>query len=317
MENKPELQSQQQQPQPAQQQPLPQQSFVRSSKRAVFVAAILLFLILGGITLVEVKNFLTDSQKKVAVENSPTPTIKKEKPFETYTYPQIERKDVYTIFMVGDSMTELLGPHGGKLSEFLNTLYQSTPGNQRIVIDNYATGSTNLLGLKDAMNQSKSIENGVLEPLLSKPFDILLIESFGYNPLSQLGVEEGLKKQTQLLNELMTLLTNKYPDSAIIFVATIAPNKATYGQESSPGNTVAQRTAQAEERSAYIKNHMTYAQEHDIPLIDIYTKSLTPQGDGNLLYINPGDHIHPSAAGIDFISNEIANFIYEQEILPK
>ena len=135
-------------------------------------------------------------------------------------------------------MTEALGPHGGKLNEFINTLYQSTPGHQRIVIDNYAKGSTNLLGLQDAMTQKTITGDAVLDPLLSRSFDLILIESFGYNPLSQLGIEDGLKKQTQTLDQLMKLLTTTHPHSAIIFVATIAPNKETYAQEESPGETL-------------------------------------------------------------------------------
>ena len=67
----------------------------------------------------------------------------------------------------------------------------------------------------------------------------------------------------------------------------------------------------------YIKNHIAYAKAHNIPLIDIYDKSLTPEGDGDLSNINPNDHIHPSFKGIDFISQEIANFIYENQILPR
>jgi len=254
---------------------------------------------------------------KTIVQKSPTPTPKKDEPFGIYTTPSIPNKAVYSIFMVGDSMTEALGPHGGKLNEFINTLYQSTPGHQRIVIDNYAKGATNILGLHDAMMQKEVVGDAMLDPLLSRPFDLILIESFGYNPLSQLGIQRGLKKQTQTLDELMKLLTTTHPHSAIIFVATIAPNQATYGQEESPGNTLAEREGQAQERMTYIKNHMAYAKSHNIPLIDIYNKSLTPNGDGDLSNINPNDHIHPSFKGRDFISQEIANFIYNNQILPR
>jgi len=219
--------------------------------------------------------------------------------------------------MVGDSLTETLGPHGGKINEFINTLFQSTPGHQRIVIDNYAKGSTNILGLQEAMTQKTPVGDAVLDPLLSRSFDVLLIESFGYNPLSQFGLQGGLKKQTETLNKLMNVLTRTHPHSAIIFVATIAPNKETYALEESPGNTLAQREGQALERIAYIKNHMDFAKSHNIPLIDIYDKSLTPNGDGDISNINPTDHIHPSFKGTDFISQEIANFIYESQIMQK
>lgn len=259
----------------------------------------------------------TPNLHKITVLKSPTQTPTKDEPFGIYISPKIPKKDVSIIFMVGDSMTEALGPHGGKLNEFINTLYQSTPGHQKIVIDNYAKGSTNILGLSNAMAQKTISGDVVLDPLLSRSFDLILIESFGYNPLSQLGIPEGLKKQTQTLDELMKLLTTTHPNAAIIFVATIAPHKATYAQEVSPGRTLAEREMQAQERMDYIKNHIAYAKSHNIPLIDIYDKSLTPNGDGDLSNINPTDHIHPSFKGTAFISQEIANFIYDNQIIPR
>jgi lysophospholipase L1-like esterase len=280
----------------------------------LIIAALIIIPLLLGITA----SFIKSPGKQLTsplVQQSPTPTP--DEPFRSYSAPTIPKKDVYIIFMVGDSMTEALGAYGGKLNEFINELYESTPGNQRIVIDNYAKGATNLLGLQDAMKQKVTVGDKVLDPLLERKFDLILIESFGYNPLSQLGIEEGLKKQTQILDEVMKLLTRTHPDAAVIFVATIAPHKATYAQGTAPGKTIAQRTAEAEERMEYIKNHIAYAKEHNIPIIDIYNKSLKPNGDGNPVYINPNDDIHPSFAGVDFISHEIANFIYGSQILPK
>jgi len=208
-------------------------------------------------------------------------------------------------------MTEVLGVHGGKVSEDLNLLFQSTPGHQKILIDNYAKGSTNILGINTEITAK-----GNFDPLISSAFDMILVESFGYNPLSQLGITDGLQKQTQTLDATMLTLTRLHPSSAIVFVATIAPNKSVYAQQEGLTNPV-DREKEAQERIDYIKNHIQYANSHKIPLIDIFDKSLTANGDGNTQYINPTDSIHPSPAGIDFISNEIANFIYLSKILPQ
>ena len=266
------------------------------------------FLLLTSTSAVPVeKNFFA----KFSPTLTPTPT-----PFVTYHVPQIPKKDYYKIVMVGDSMTEVLGIHGGKLSEDLNTLYQSTPGHQKILIDNYAIGSKNISQLKDLMTTKLTTPSDSFDPMLSSHFDMILIESFGYNPLSQLGIENGGKEQTKILQQTMELLLSTHPNAVIVFVATIAPNKATYAKEvviqSAEG-----RANEAQERMDYIQNHMKYAKEHNIPLIDIYDASLTANGDGNLSYINPGDHIHPSFTGIDFISTTIANYIYNSNILPK
>lgn len=278
------------------------------------MVVLILVLSLAGIVA---DSFKTQNSKEKSNPIQKLLIPKKDEPFTTYTQPTIPKKDVYRVVMVGDSMTEILGPHGGKLSEQINTLYESTPGHQRILIDNYAQGSTNLLGLLESMN--KKITNGdvTFDPLLSRDFDLILIESFGYNPLSQFGIKDGLKKQTETLDELMKTLITEHPNAVIVFVATIAPNKETYAQVAAPGKTVAEREAQAQERVDYIKNHMNYATQHNIPLIDIYDKSLTPKGDGDLSYIDPHDFIHPSVIGRDFISQEISNFIYESQILPR
>ena len=288
----------------------------RFSQRYIFFGLLILFV---GLSL-----FFTQANKPHVpgkatnvVQSIPTPSPKIDIPFGTYTPPRIPKKEVSGIFMVGDSMTEVLGPHGGKLNEYINTLYQSTPGHQRIVIDNYAKGSTNMSGLQDMMKQKLVVGDAVLDPLLSRKFDLILVESYGYNPLSQLGIEGGIKKQTELLDQLMWTLTEAHSDSVIVFVATIAPNRANYSSKVNPNTTVAERTEQANERIAYIKNHIEYARLHTIPLINIFEKSLTEQGDGNLRYINPDDSIHPSFAGVDFISQEIANYIYENQIFPR
>lgn len=240
-----------------------------------------------------------------------TPTI------TPYTPPKIPKKDFYKIVMVGDSMTEELGVHGGKVSDYLNTLYKSTPGHQRILIDNYAKGSTSVLQLKDMMNSQATRDNTTLQPLLSSQFDVILIESFGYNPLSQFGLQDGLKKQLQTLDETVRLLTATHPQSVIMFVATIAPNKETYAQSINPSSSLQSREEAAQERMLYIENHISYAKRHGIPLIDIFDISLTPSKDGDPQYINPNDNIHPSFAGIDFISHTIANNIYNSRLLPQ
>ncbi len=253
------------------------------------------------------------------ITQQPSPTISSPAPssFGTYVQPHIPNKSSYRIAMVGDSMTAALGIYGGKLSEYLNTLFHSTPGHQRIIVDNYAIGSTNILDLQKQMSSKLTVGDVTLDPLLSVKPDVILIESFGYNPLSQLGLVEGQKKQIETLQQTMQLISSTLPNTAIIFVATIAPNRETYALQENPGEPFIKRAAEADERSAYIKNHMAFAIVHHIPLIDIYDKSLTQNGDGNSIYINPSDHIHPSFAGIDFIDHEIANFIANSNILPK
>jgi len=243
---------------------------------------------------------------------SPTPFI-----FRSYTAPVIEKKQVYTIVMIGDSMTAALGPHGGGLSEYINLLYKKNAQDpQRIIMDNFAI-SSNILAVNDQLNQKAAIGGYTFGPLLSEDFDLILVESYGYNPLSQFGIEGGLKQQNLALDALMKTLITTHPHAAIVFVATIAPNLENYAKKIQPDQSAEDRAKGVEERIAYIKNHIQYAISHNIPLINIFQKSLTENGDGNMIYINPTDDIHPSFVGVDFIGHEIGNFIHDNNILPQ
>ncbi|HSW97384.1 MAG TPA: SGNH/GDSL hydrolase family protein [Candidatus Saccharimonadales bacterium] len=243
---------------------------------------------------------------------TPTPFI-----FTSYTIPKIPSKQVYKIVMVGDSMTAALGPHGGGLSEYMNSLYKKNVQDpQRIVIDNYAK-SSNILAVNDQLTQKTSISEYTFGPLLSEDFDLILVESYGYNPLSQFGLEGGLKQQNLALDALMKTLITTHPHAVIAFVATIAPNRTNYAKATQPNYSATDRAKLADERIAYIKNHIAYAKSHNIPLIDIFKDSLTKNGDGSMVYINPTDDIHPSFAGVTFIDHEIGNFIHDTKILPQ
>lgn len=225
------------------------------------------------------------------------------------------KESEYTIFLVGDSMTHALGPHGAELNQYLNKLYKNT--GKGILIDNYAVGGTNVLDLKEQMTSHATYWDSAFSPLMSRQFDLIIIESFGYNPLSQFSLSEGLQRQNQALFEAIRDLRTSHPDAKIVFLATIAPNKEKYAEKTEPGLTTQERKLQAEERIAYIKNHIEYARKNNIPLINVFEKSLDKNGDGNLQYINPDDYIHPSAEGVIFISKEIASFIYENGLLPR
>jgi lysophospholipase L1-like esterase len=284
---------------------------VRSNKRFLLLVGSLL--IIFGIVSVrnDKTNFESSGIVAIVSPQSPTPTSSPTPteylPFGTYSAPQIATKSAYTIVMVGDSMTAALGPHGGTFNEFINRLYKQ--GDKGILVDNYAVGGKSILQLMEMMQTKTTFWDSTFEPLLSRDFDLILIESFGYNPLSQFPLEEGLKKHNEMLDEAMKTLVAKRPHSAVVFVATIAPSKRYYATVTNP--------LQAEERMTYIRNHIAYAESHAIPLVNVFEKSLKADGDGKLAYINPNDYIHPSFAGVDFIGHEIADYIYGNNILPR
>lgn len=213
----------------------------------------------------------------------------------------------YTIVMVGDSMTEALG-NFTELKQYLSDYYKKS-----FEILNYGFGSTNILFVVDRI--TKETEHGrKFMPISNIDYDLILMESFGENPLSQYPLEEGLRRQNEELDKIVAILKKTNPKGRIVFVATISPNKVIFAK-SKVDLTDEARVQWVKERIAYIQNHIDYANSHNIPVINIFKDSLMENGDGNPDYINTRDYIHPSPSGIIFISREIADFIYRNKIL--
>ncbi len=212
-------------------------------------------------------------------------------------------KNAYTIVLVGDSMTDYLGS-GQELKKYLKNYYP----NKQIEVHNFSVGSTNILTLPERLQNLTNYNGRISEPILNTNFDLILIESFGHNPLSQYSLEDGLKKHNEVLDQAINMIKQRQPRARVMFLATIAPHADRYA-EGVANLTTEERRKWASQRAAYIKNHIDYARSHKLPVIDA-------RGGGNIDYINTNDFIHPSVTGIDFISREIADFIFKNRIFP-
>jgi lysophospholipase L1-like esterase len=209
----------------------------------------------------------------------------------------------YTFVILGDSMTETLG-NSDELKGYLNQYYPD----KTFEVLNYGYGSTSILSAKERLAQTTHHGGRDFAPILNIDFDYLLIESFGHNPLSEYK-EEGIKKQTEILDDLVALVATTSGKEKLIFVGTIGTNKQTYAKTTEPQLDIKTRQQWAQERDSYIKNHLNYAKTHDIPYIDIFTPSLDFSGNTKQYLIRSDDYIHPSPSGVLFISKKIADFL--------
>jgi len=250
--------------------------------------------------------------EEITPSNTPTPTPKFTN-FSTYEKPILPKLPVYNIYLIGDSMTHAFGSRGGVFSELINKNKSDT----FFEVSNYAQANQSILLLPDRLKESVETEPGLtFKPILEGEPHLIIIESFGYNPLSQFGKEEGLKKQEEVLDNVMEILINKFPNTVIMFMVAVAPDKTTYAMGINPASAD-ERWAQAEERIEYLTNHIKYAREHNIPLINSYEESLDELGDGDTTYINPDDNIHPSAEGLAMMGRVMVRQIQEEEIFPE
>jgi hypothetical protein len=274
--------------------------------------SVILFFIFSSIALIGLL-FVNITLNKILVKKNvsvPTllPTLTPFNPFP-YQPPQIPSKHAYLTVLVGDSMTGALGGNANQLRLDLISLYPT----HEFVNYNYGFGSTNILSLPERLNVGTNYLGKTYPPILPEVFDFIIIESFAYNPLSEYPLNEGLQKHEEILDASIKEIIKNHPNSVVALMTPIAPNKETFAKNVVT-LTAAQREQWVQERIAYIQKHIEYARQRNIPLINVYEKSLTPNGDGDLKYINPDDHIHPSKAGIELISKTIADFIYQNQI---
>lgn len=216
----------------------------------------------------------------------------------------------YTIVLLGDSMTESLG-NADELRGYLNEYYPD----KTFEVLNYGYGSTNILSAKERLTQTTMHSGREFRPILDIDFDYLLIESFGHNPLSQFPLEEGLKKQTEALDDIFALIATTSGREKLIFYSTIGTGKTTYAKNSKPELTAELRKQWALERDRYIQNHLSQAKFYGVAEIDIFSASLDPSGNVKNYLVREDDNIHPSPKGILFISKKISDFLVENELL--
>lgn len=247
----------------------------------------------------------------VVLNNQNTKQTVEVKPSDNLSNTNLKKKVKYkqdkTLVLVGDSMTEVLG-NSDEIKEYLKKYYPK----KEVEVLNYGFGSTNLLSVPDRL-QSPTFYKREFIPIQDIDFDIIFIESFGHNPLSHLSLEEGLKKQEETLDKIVNMVKSSNPKAQIVFIATISPNSQSYAY-GSVELAKAKRYEWVNERIAYIKNHIKYAQENKIHLVNVFEKSLNKDGDGNPIYINSTDNIHPSPSGVYLISQEIADYIYNNNL---
>lgn len=239
----------------------------------------------------------------------PTPT-----PFDPFPYspPSIPEDRSYRTLIVGDSIVESLGANANDLR---NALLEYYPENE-FVNYNYGYGATNIESLPLRMHEWTKNRTESHPPILESGFDLIVIESFAYNPLSEYKtIEEGLAKHTEVLDEVVKELILKRPETSIAFMTPIAPSRTEFAM-GTLDLSLESRAQWVDERIAYIENHKKYAEEKGIPIIDVYEMSLNEDGTANMRYIG-NDKIHPSIDGIELMAQAIADFIHENKIYPK
>lgn len=207
-----------------------------------------------------------------------------------------------TIAILGDSMVDTLGPD---LPHLANLLKQQFP-KITFTLLNYGAAATDIeYGLTRLTNDYSYLGRSVPALLTQNP-DIVVIESFAYNHWE--NTQSDLDRQWLTLNKIIETIKSHPPaggsNTKIVLAATIAPYCPTYTDRSA--NLPPERKfKECETVKAYLQNLVNFATSQHYPLADAYHTSLRGN-EGNPLYINSGDHLHPSNEGKQLFSNKVA-----------
>jgi lysophospholipase L1-like esterase len=261
----------------------------------------LIFLVITGY-------FIFSSRPKNILETIlPTPT-----PYQfPYKNPIVPKNRSYRIVVVGDSIVNSLGVNANVLRENLISYYPDS----EFVTYNYGYSATNVLSLYERLTETTKDADEENAAVLKQGFELIIIESFGNNPLSEYPLEEGLVKQNEELERSVRAILKEKPNAALAFMTPIALDFDTYARgivNLSPEV----RRIWVEERVSYIDNHRKFAEEKGIPVIDVYKASLKPNGEVDRTYISD-DFVHPSEKGVELISKSVAGYIFTNNIFPK
>lgn len=215
-----------------------------------------------------------------------------------------------TIAVLGDSMTDVMGPNLPYLKKELLKYYPKADFN----LLNYGVGAENIeMGL-NRMGGEYTYQGRHYPALISINPDIVIVESFGYNPFSD--ANDYLNKHWSTLAQIVDRVKNQ-TNAKIMILSTIAPSKSQFGEGPAgvnwPKDLAWQHAIRIHE---YLDNAVRFAYSAGLPLINVYHKTLLSNGEGNPAYINPGDHIHQNVAGNEFISRLIAQKISQLNFIP-
>lgn len=230
----------------------------------------------------------------------PTPEVLGASVEEPEPTPRTTRKSFYTIAVLGDSMVDTLGPGVPHLADALKKIYPRT----QFTIYNYGVGGTNIdYGLQRITSDYLYLDSPV-PALVSRMPDVVVVESFGYNPYS---FDEGaLDKHWLVLAKIVDTLKGRIPNVKIVIAVTVAPDSSTFGD----GAAGLAYTSQDKQKKTtvikeYLESTVRFALSQNLPLADAFHPSLIAPAK----YINGGDHIHPSEEGKQLFAQKVTDAI--------
>lgn len=224
--------------------------------------------------------------------------------------PRITKKPHYTIAFLGDSMTDTLGADFRLVHDELRRVYPATS----FTLLNYGVGGENIISGLERVTSDTTYLGAVRPSLISQNPDVVVVESFAYNPFSfDIG---ALEQHWLSLAYIADAVKSNLSNAKIVIATTIAPNSTVFG-DGAPGLnfSVQDKLERTQIIKRYLENAIRFAQSEHLPLANAYGPSLDHNGNGKLIYINPGDHIHYSDTGRQLFARTVVESIVNNKLL--
>lgn len=206
------------------------------------------------------------------------------------------------IALFGDSMMDTMGTSSPYIVDAMKEYFPNRPA----AILNYGIGAQNAKAAALRVSQPYEYKDRSYPTLGSSGAQIIIIESFAYNPLDTTEMSDYQASLRIIIQEAQK------SGAKVAFLATIAPIKTNFGK--GPGG-VNWPSDQAWNHATKIQQFMeagiTVARELNIPIIDVYHKTLQANGEGLPNLVSSHDGIHPSEAGHQVVAKMLIEALIE------
>lgn len=218
------------------------------------------------------------------------------------------RTGTITIAIIGDSMVDTMETGLPYLEKYLKAYFPKIKFN----LLNYGIGSENIITANKRIEENYNYKDRSYPVLSQLDADLIIIESFAYNPLG--NEDKDLKTHSLTINSMVDKLQTE--KTKIVFLAAICPIKKDFGKGPNGVNwDIDTAWTHATKIQNFLENGIRTAKEIGLPIIDTYNPSKLPNGEGIKNYVSTNDGIHPSKAGHDFMAKTIFNKLLELKLL--
>lgn len=258
---------------------------------------------ISGSSYLNSPSYTSNNVLGVSTTNAPTPTS------TPVNIGGGDEENMVIIAVLGDSMIDTLGQGIPQLQKSLSSYYP----HKKIKILNYGVGASTMEYALNRLTNNYQYLGKTVSSLVSQLPDVVIIESFAYNNFG--NTQAGFDKQTSLITNIISTIHDKLPKANVLLTSTFAPNSLVFANGSEYQFTSLEKAERTTTIKNYLQNFYNYAQDRHIPFADAYHPSLT-QNEGDRVFINTKDNIHPSTYGGEFFCDTVAKALFDNRLIP-